>query len=89
MLKCSSENMTRCHKVSIKGQGQGHRNKKLAQNVFLFSQFKGFDPKYFVRLYLYLVFIDTTTMPFKLKKKNKQTNTLFLPNTFKVNVKVT
>ena len=35
-LNCRSENMPVCHKISIKGQGQGHRN-KLAQNVFLFS----------------------------------------------------
>ena len=36
-LNCRLENMPICHKVSIKGQGQGHRNKKLAQNVFLLS----------------------------------------------------
>ena len=36
-LNCRSENMPVCHKVSIKGQGQGHRNKTLAQYVFLFS----------------------------------------------------
>ena len=36
-LNCRSENMPLCHKVSIKGHGQGHRNKKLAQNVYLFS----------------------------------------------------
>ena len=38
--KVSSESMPICHKVSIKGQGQGHRNKKLAKNVFLFSCLK-------------------------------------------------
>ena len=39
-LNYRSENMPVCQKVSIKGQGQGHRNKKLAQNVFLFSCLK-------------------------------------------------
>ena len=33
-----------CHKISIKGQGQGHRNKKLAQNAFLFSCLKFLIP---------------------------------------------
>ena len=36
-LNCPSKSMPICHKVSIKGQGQGHRNKKLAENIFLFS----------------------------------------------------
>ena len=43
--------------------------------------FKVFYPKYFVILYLYLVFINTA---FQIENK-----TLLLPNTFKVNVKVT
>ena len=41
-LNCRSKHMTICNKVSIKGQGQGHRNKKLAQNVFSFFSFLKF-----------------------------------------------
>ena len=36
---------------------------------FCFLISKVFDPKCFVILYLYLVFVKTTTMPFKLKQK--------------------
>ena len=56
----NTENMPICHKVSTKGQGQGHRNKKLAQIVFLFSCLK------------FLIQNMIQNMPFKLKKKRKK-----------------
>ena len=78
-----------CHKVSIKDKGQGHRNKKLAQNVFCFHVLS-FWCKIFCDIVLYLVFINITTMPFKLKKQTttkqkKKKKKKILP--FKVNVR--
>ena len=50
--------------LSTKGQGQRHRNKKLAKNVLFFLILKVMCPQFIVILFLYLVFIDITTMPF-------------------------
>ena len=42
-LKYRSEKITIFPQLYAKGQGQGHRNKKLAKNVLFFSYFRYFD----------------------------------------------